>query len=60
MKCTKADEFIVYSKDPAIYVYCDSTLSAVMFKCPNNQEFDISVVACKPMCTCACRSGKVV
>lgn len=43
MKCTKANEYLVYPKDLSIYMHCDSTLTGRMFKCPTSQEFDKTV-----------------
>lgn len=54
MKCQKPMQFLVYSKDPSIYVYCDDTLTGHMFKCLNGYEFDKTSKMCKFICK---RSG---
>lgn len=50
MKCQKASEYIVYSKDPSIFVFCDNALMGHMFKCPTSQEFDKTNSNCKFTC----------
>lgn len=51
MKCTKANEFITYSKDTSIYGFCDASQALHMFKCPNSQVFDKKSMGCKFECT---------
>lgn len=50
MKCTKANDFLVYSKDMSIYMFCDSTLTGHMFKCATSLEFDKTANNCKLTC----------
>lgn len=47
MKCTTANVFIVHKTNPNFYAYCDSTLAPILFKCPDNMQFDLG---CKYVC----------
>ena len=40
MECTRANSFIVHKTNPNYYAYCDNSLDPIMFKCPNNMQFD--------------------
>lgn len=50
MKCTKAGDFVVNTRNPTYYAFCDATLQAQLFACPTGESFVKDSFGCKFVC----------